>query len=81
MILFYLLSLLSSVRLWLVHCGACIDNYVSIYFEQASLGGSARAVFLATVSPSPYNFAETLETLRYADITSYIAGVVESLLP
>ena len=51
-----------------------------ISFEQASLGGSSRAVFMAAVSPSPHNFAETLETLRYADITSYIAGILESLV-
>lgn len=34
---------------------------------EASLGGNARTVMVATVSPVDYNHDETLSTLRYAD--------------
>ncbi|KXS10018.1 kinesin-domain-containing protein, partial [Gonapodya prolifera JEL478] len=34
---------------------------------QDSLGGSAKTVMLATMSPASYNYEETLSTLRYAN--------------
>ena len=35
---------------------------------QDSLGGTAKTVLLATLSPCPSNFSETLSTLRYASL-------------
>lgn len=32
-----------------------------------NLGGNSRTIMIATVSPSPDNYEETLSTLRYAD--------------
>ena len=36
------------------------------YFQD-SLGGNARTMMIACISPSDTNFEETLSTLRYAD--------------
>jgi hypothetical protein len=37
------------------------------YLLSDSLGGNAKTIMLATVSPSPVQYEETLSTLRYAD--------------
>ncbi|XP_031472479.1 uncharacterized protein LOC116244724 [Nymphaea colorata] len=42
---------------------------------QDSLGGNAKTVMIATVSPSSYNYEETISTLKYASRAKYITNV------
>jgi hypothetical protein len=42
---------------------------------QDSLGGNAKTVMIATISPSYYNYEETLSTLKYASRAKYITNV------
>ena len=42
---------------------------------QDSLGGNSKTVMIATISPSYYNFDETLSTLKYASRAKYITNV------
>lgn len=42
---------------------------------QDSLGGNAKTVMIATVSPSYYNFEETISTLKYASRAKYVTNV------
>ena len=41
---------------------------------QDSLGGNAKTAVIATVSPSPLNYEETLSTLRYASRAKYVTN-------
>ncbi|KAG2387641.1 hypothetical protein C9374_001235 [Naegleria lovaniensis] len=41
-------------------------NSVLTWLLKESLGGNSKTIMLATVSPSDYNYQETLSTLRYA---------------
>jgi len=43
------------------------------WFLQDSLGGSAKTVFLATVSPSPVDRIESQNTLKYATFAKQMA--------
>ena len=51
------------------HHVAC---YTSCYFFQDSLGGNARTMMIANISPSDTNFEETLSTLKYAHTTKSV---------
>ena len=42
---------------------------------QDSLGGNAKTIMLATISPSFLNYDETLSTLKYASRAKYITNV------
>jgi hypothetical protein len=42
-------------------------NSVLTWLLKESLGGNARTVMVATISPSPIHFEETMSTLRYAE--------------
>jgi hypothetical protein len=42
---------------------------------QDSLGGNAKTIMIATVSPSYYNYDETVSTLKYASRAKYITNV------
>ena len=42
-------------------------NSVLTHLLKDSLGGNARSMMLAALSPADYNFDESLSTLRYAD--------------
>ncbi|KAL9644026.1 hypothetical protein ABK040_005494 [Willaertia magna] len=41
-------------------------NSVLTWLLKESLGGNSKTIMIATISPSDYNFQETLSTLRYA---------------
>ena len=43
---------------------------------QDSLGGNAKTVLIATVSPSVTNYSETISTLRYASKVSWLVVVI-----
>lgn len=42
---------------------------------QDSLGGNAKTVMMATVSPSSLNYEETVSTLKYASRAKYVTNV------
>ena len=42
---------------------------------QDSLGGNAKTIMLATISPAYSNFEETVSTLKYASRAKYITNV------
>lgn len=42
---------------------------------QDSLGGNAKTIILATISPSFQNYDETVSTLKYASRAKYITNV------
>jgi kinesin family protein 3/17 len=42
---------------------------------QDSLGGNAKTIMIATISPSYYNYEETISTLKYASRAKYITNV------
>ena len=43
-----------------------------LLFSQDSLGGNARTMMIANISPSDTNFEETLSTLKYAHTTKSV---------
>ena len=47
---------------------------VLTYLLKDGLGGNARTVMLATISPEGADLSETLSTLRYADSAKQIVG-------
>ena len=50
------------------------------WFLQHSLGGSAKTVFLATVSPDPVNRIESQSTLKYATFAKQMAVTKDEAL-
>lgn len=42
---------------------------------QDSLGGNTKTIMIATISPSFYNYEETVSTLKYASRVKYIVNV------
>jgi Kinesin motor domain len=44
----------------------CVSRHRLTRLLQESLGGNARTLMIAAVSPADYNCDETLSTLRYA---------------
>lgn len=41
---------------------------------QDSLGGNAKTIMVATISPAFYNYEETVSTLKYASRAKYITN-------
>lgn len=69
------------------HCGQQWENRANqlschypnefVHHEvQDSLGGNAKTMLIATVSPAAVNMAETLSTLRFADNAKRIKNKV-----
>ena len=42
-------------------------NSVLTHLLKSALGGNAKTIMIAAISPAGINYAETLSTLRYAD--------------
>lgn len=56
-----------SIRLTVRHTHSFKVFILSFGLFQDNLGGNAKTVMVATISPAPDNFEESLSTLRYAD--------------
>ena len=55
-------------QLYVLHTMLLLVDWDSLLFApQDNLGGNARTVMVATISPVSDNFEESLSTLRYAD--------------
>jgi hypothetical protein len=57
----------SSLASHVTHSSAGPLHYFSHSLPQDNLGGNARTVMVATISPASDNFEESMSTLRYAD--------------
>jgi hypothetical protein len=44
------------------------------YASPAGFGGNSKTVMIATVSPSAFNYEETMSTLKYADRAKQIVN-------